>query len=296
MKWMIACMALVATTAMAGEANVRCDENEEDCVTLAKIRLGADGGKVIIRCDDDGEDCVRLGTGSAQVLYVGDDHQPRFLPAFAYSAPRGYLGISTLDLTDELRAHFGVPEEIGVMISRVEKGSPAEEAGVEVGDILTRLDEKEIATSGGLARAVRRKDEGETIDLEIWRDGRSMFLAASVAERERATYDLSALLGVRRALDALGALSAEDVEEIDSLKGRYIFRVDPEAARDHADQWRKYAEKLSQQYVTRSLPRIKLGSRATGFVLENDFELRIQELEEKLKALQEEIESQSGAD
>ena len=42
---------------------------------------------------------------------------------------RGYLGVGLTELTPELRTHFGVPEESGVMVSKVEPGSPAEKAG-----------------------------------------------------------------------------------------------------------------------------------------------------------------------
>src|SRR5688500_11528121 len=44
--------------------------------------------------------------------------------------PRGFLGVGTLPLTKELRAHFGVPEESGVLVASVEAGSPAEKAGI----------------------------------------------------------------------------------------------------------------------------------------------------------------------
>ena len=64
------------------------------------------------------------------------------LPCAAPPAPRapraprlsgGYLGVELVDLTPELREHFGAPRDVGVMVGRVEPGSPAARAGLEVG-------------------------------------------------------------------------------------------------------------------------------------------------------------------
>ncbi len=104
---------------------------------------------------------------------------------------RGFLGVQLTELTPELRKHFGVGEESGVLIGHVEEHSPADKAGVQVGDILTRVDDQAIEGSWDVSRAVRPKKDGETVALEIVRDGRAQQLTATLAERERREVDVA---------------------------------------------------------------------------------------------------------
>ena len=105
---------------------------------------------------------------------------------FRADAPgRGYVGIQLLNLTPELRSHFGVSDETGVMVSKVEPGSPAEQAGVQVGDILTEIDGNPIDSTWSLSRYVRGKKQGESVTMELWRDGSAQTVFVSIDERER---------------------------------------------------------------------------------------------------------------
>lgn len=106
----------------------------------------------------------------------------------------GYLGVQLTDLTPELRTHFGVPDDRGVLIARVEEGSPAEEAGLAVGDVVTLVDGEPVESTWDLSVAVRRRSEGETVDLEVWRDGRALDFTATVRERERERIEIGGLL------------------------------------------------------------------------------------------------------
>src|SRR4029077_19784150 len=56
----------------------------------------------------------------------------------AHHPRRGYLGIQLIEITPELRAHYGVARDAGVLVGGVEPDSPAAKAGIEVGDIITR--------------------------------------------------------------------------------------------------------------------------------------------------------------
>lgn len=106
-----------------------------------------------------------------------------------WSSPRRFIGVSTLELTPELREHFGVDKELGVMVSRVEKDSPAAKAGLKAGDIILRADGRDVARTGDLRRAIQRRDGGEKIDLEITKGGRgSSRVAVEIAERKSKSY------------------------------------------------------------------------------------------------------------
>ncbi|MXX75089.1 MAG: PDZ domain-containing protein [Holophagales bacterium] len=96
-----------------------------------------------------------------------------------------FLGVQLSDLTPELRTHFGVPEDAGVMVGKLVDGSPAFRAGLEVGDIVTAVDGEPVASAAALAGAIRGHEDGNTVVLEVWRDGRMQKISATLEERER---------------------------------------------------------------------------------------------------------------
>lgn len=106
---------------------------------------------------------------------------------------RGYLGVGLTELTPELRAHFGVPEDAGVMVSNVEPGSPGEKAGLKVGDILSAIDGKDVASSWDVRARVRDFEDGQQVPLEVWRNRKVQTLTASIAMRERSELDMGPL-------------------------------------------------------------------------------------------------------
>ena len=96
-----------------------------------------------------------------------------------------FLGVQMTELSSELRVHFGVPEDAGVMVSKVVDDSPAARAGVEVGDIISAVDGEIVSSGRSLARAIRGHEGGTAVTLEIWRDGQVETLTATLEERKR---------------------------------------------------------------------------------------------------------------
>lgn len=94
-----------------------------------------------------------------------------------------FLGVQLSELTPELRTHFGVPEDAGVMVGKLVDGSPALRAGLEVGDIVTAVDGEPVASASALARAIGGHEDGDTVVLEVWRDGRMDKVSATLEER-----------------------------------------------------------------------------------------------------------------
>jgi membrane-associated protease RseP (regulator of RpoE activity) len=134
------------------------------------------------------------------VLVKGDDesdHNPqaRRLVEMLHG---GYLGIMAVDLTPELRSHFGAPEDSGVLVGRVEPDSPADKAGLKVGDVLTRVAGEDVASSWDVRKALQDSKDGDTVEIEVLRDGRSTTLNATVKEREQARVDMGPLLWKQR--------------------------------------------------------------------------------------------------
>ncbi len=97
---------------------------------------------------------------------------------------RAYLGVSMLELSPDLREHFGTSREVGVLIESVADGSPAEKAGVRVGDIIVAIDGKDVKNTGDLRSALRDKKEGDTVRVEVQRGRNRSALVATLVERE----------------------------------------------------------------------------------------------------------------
>jgi membrane-associated protease RseP (regulator of RpoE activity) len=104
--------------------------------------------------------------------------------------PRRYIGVQLITLTPELRRHFGVPEDRGVMVSKVLEDTPAAKAGIEVGDVLVTADGSAIDTAGDVTRVLVDKQSGEEVQIDLWRGGERMDLAVAFEERQAAVLDL----------------------------------------------------------------------------------------------------------
>ena len=96
---------------------------------------------------------------------------------------RGFLGVELRELTPELQAHFGAPEGSGVLVAAVSDDSPAAAAGIQVGDVVTAVDSLAVDSARDLSREIRHRP-GETVAIEIYRDGRPRQIQATLGERE----------------------------------------------------------------------------------------------------------------
>ncbi len=97
---------------------------------------------------------------------------------------RAFLGVSLTDLSPELREHFGAPKDAGVLVGNIEDGSPADKAGVRVGDIIVAIDGKDVDSSWGLRSALQGKKDGDTARIEVIRGRGRQTLVATVVERD----------------------------------------------------------------------------------------------------------------
>lgn len=103
--------------------------------------------------------------------------------AFFLSA-RTYIGVSLTNLSPELREHFGAPKDTGVMVESVQEGSPAEKAGIRVGDIILGVDGKDVKSSFDLRKALTDKKDGDSVRIEALRGRARQTFVAAVKERE----------------------------------------------------------------------------------------------------------------
>jgi serine protease Do len=84
---------------------------------------------------------------------------------------RGRLGVSIQEVDQSLAESFGLPKPEGALVSSVEKGSPADRAGIEPGDVILKMDGKSIVESADLPALVGDAKPGSKASLEIVRKG-----------------------------------------------------------------------------------------------------------------------------
>ena len=86
------------------------------------------------------------------------------------------------EVTKELAESFGLAKPEGALVNAVEKGGPAEKAGVEVSDIIIKFDGKSVSSSGDLPRIVGATRPGSKVGMQVWRKGAAKDLTVTVGE------------------------------------------------------------------------------------------------------------------
>jgi serine protease Do len=97
---------------------------------------------------------------------------------------RGRIGVSIGAVTKEVAESIGLGAPRGALVTGVEKDQPAEKAGVEAGDIILRVDGKNVEKSGDLPRIVGSLKPGTRAPMQVYRRGATRDLTVTVAEFE----------------------------------------------------------------------------------------------------------------
>lgn len=97
---------------------------------------------------------------------------------------RGYLGVGIQSVDRERADALGLDRPVGALVNRVEPGSAAEEAGIEVGDVILEVDGTEIEEFSDLPPVVGSIRPGEDVDLRISRWGDTRTVTVELDERE----------------------------------------------------------------------------------------------------------------
>ena len=97
---------------------------------------------------------------------------------------RGRIGVVIARLTREVAESIGLGKPVGALVQSVESGGPAEKAGVEPGDVITKVDGRTVESSVELPRIVGSIKPGTKATLQVFRRGSSRDLSVVVAEFE----------------------------------------------------------------------------------------------------------------
>lgn len=171
-----------------------------------KIRMHAPGDDVTVKIERDGKPMdtkIKLGEHSEKdIMREFESKFPRLfapervkpVPVPRYEDPRlfrwiggkqNYIGVYLQELNRDLSEHFGVEEGTGLLVAQVSKDSPAEEAGIKVGDVIVKADGERVERVTALQKLIQGKDRGEKISIEFLRDKKKKTAEVEIDEEER---------------------------------------------------------------------------------------------------------------
>ena len=95
---------------------------------------------------------------------------------------RGRLGVVIQEVSKELADSLALGKPMGAVVNAVEKGGPADKAGLEPGDVILKFDGKPINASADLPRLVAATKPGTRSTIQVWRKGSTRDIAVTVGE------------------------------------------------------------------------------------------------------------------
>lgn len=102
--------------------------------------------------------------------------------ADAIAANSGYLGVLTGEALDENSSQifFGVDHIRGMLVESVDTGGAAERAGIQPGDVITRVEDTDVVDGQNIMMEIRNKKPGDTISIEVYRNGQNHTLPTTL--------------------------------------------------------------------------------------------------------------------
>jgi serine protease Do len=142
---------------------------------------------------------------------------------------RGYLGVQIQDLTVDMRRSLGLKKTVtGVIVALVTQDSPAEEAGIRQGDIITEYDGEQIKTASQLRNLVAATEPGTEKSVNVLRDGDDVAVTVEVGKlsdfRKARVERKSTLMGL-----AVSRVSAETAAQLGLQQGTGVEIIDVDA-------------------------------------------------------------------
>ncbi|KAB2881386.1 Do family serine endopeptidase [bacterium] len=95
---------------------------------------------------------------------------------------RGFVGVSMQDVDEQMAKALGLKSAKGAVIAQIVEGSPADKAQLKQGDVIVKVDGKEVANSVEIRKQIIPKQPGTDVDLTLIRDGKEITIKVTLAE------------------------------------------------------------------------------------------------------------------
>lgn len=123
---------------------------------------------------------------------------------------RGWLGVRIQEVTDEIADGLGLEKAEGALVAGVTEESPAEDAGIEAGDVILKFAGQTVETMRELPRMVANSPIGEAVDVEVFRKGELVELQVTLGRLDESEAEVAALTKEQEEL-------AEELESVNIL-------------------------------------------------------------------------------
>ena len=137
--------------------------------------------------------------------------------------PRGYLGVNIQPVTPEMAESMGMKTDKGAIVAEAMSGTPAADAGIKAGDVITKLNGQVVDDAGDLTRRIGSFKPSDKVELTYIRDGAEKTAQITLADQKNET--LAKADGTQA--KEQGALGIQIAPAKDGDKGVAIVGVDP---------------------------------------------------------------------
>lgn len=167
--------------------NITPDASLENFIqTDAAINFGNSGGPLVNLRGEVVGIATAINQGAENIGFaVPVTTLQRILPQLRDTGVvrRGYLGVNIRDIDERYARAFGLAEVAGILAQEVVPDGPSDKAGLENGDVILRIDGKEINQTRKLIEHVSGKPPGASVKLDIIREGKAMTKTVKLGER-----------------------------------------------------------------------------------------------------------------
>ncbi|MER8882773.1 Do family serine endopeptidase [Mesorhizobium sp. M0074] len=148
---------------------------------------------------------------------------------------RGWLGVEIQPVTPEIAESLGLGSGKGALVASAQDNGPGKKAGITAGDVITQVDGKDVASPKELARLIGAYPPGKSVDVTVWRNGKSEAVKVDLGKLPSSDKQASADQQPAPApkTDTLADLGLT-VTKSDNGKGLVVTDVDPDS--DAADR------------------------------------------------------------
>ncbi|MFD1327632.1 Do family serine endopeptidase [Mycoplana ramosa] len=160
---------------------------------------------------------------------------------------RGWLGVQIQPVTKDIAESLGLADAQGALVVEPQSGSPGEKAGIKKGDVITALDGDTVKDSRDLAKRVAVIKPGTTVDLSVWRNGKSETVKVEIGRLES---DQQASASEQQANPDQQQSSEQELADLgisvspaDDGNGVMVAAVDPDS--DASDRGLKAGDRIT---------------------------------------------------
>jgi len=136
----------------------------------------------------------------------------------------GWLGIYMQDIDKELADYFNLPDQKGILISKIVEDSPADKSGFKNGDIVLKFDGKLIKNSQHLIEMVSSTEVGKLVTSEVIRNGKKIKLRVKVGKRPSEQEEQKQKLAVSQDEVSWRGMKIKELSK--ELAGKYRINID----------------------------------------------------------------------